>query len=151
MRSSLDPNHKYEFLSKAVDEYRVTKLGTFFRDKKLDELPQILNVFKGEMSLVGPRPYPLIAALYRGKSNFEELNAKPGLTGIWQTLFSSYINGRHKIRLDVFYAKQCSTWLDIKLLFLTIPRVILGERYASHGKLLRQDSASWKPKSKKAA
>lgn len=151
MKAIVPEKESFALLSKERHEYRITRLGKFLRDKKLDELPQLLNVLRGNMSLVGPRPYSLIDYLHSPKNLFASQCVKPGLTGIWQTQFSSLINGRHKIRLDIFYAKLCSTKVDIYLLFLTIPRVIFGERYARRGRKLRQNSGSWTPKNRKAA
>ena len=103
---------------------RITPFGNYLRRTSLDEIPQFFNVFKGEMSVVGPRPE--IPGIVSGYSKFQQqvLNVKPGITGLPQ------INGRadlsipKKLRLDVFYVKHCSLWLDIKIIFKTIYIVI---------------------------
>ncbi len=107
---------------------RVTGLGRFLRRHSLDELPQLWNVLRGEMSLVGPRPLPLaeVAAIAEGHDR-RRLSVKPGLTGLWQ------ISGRSDladfadwVRLDLAYIDQWSLWLDARILLATIPVALLG-------------------------
>jgi exopolysaccharide biosynthesis polyprenyl glycosylphosphotransferase len=104
---------------------RVTRLGKFLRKTSLDELPQFINVLKGEMSLVGPRPpisYELEA--YQIWHRRRLLEAKPGITGLWQVNGRSRLKFDDMVRLDLQYAKTWSLWLDIKILLQT-PRVVL--------------------------
>jgi exopolysaccharide biosynthesis polyprenyl glycosylphosphotransferase len=111
---------------KIREDPRVTALGRLLRKYSLDELPQLFNVLRGEMSLVGPRPpLPVEVAQYepwqRGR-----LAVKPGLTCIWQVSGRSHIHFEEWVRLDLQYIRQRSLWLDLKLLLLTIPAVITG-------------------------
>lgn len=110
---------------KLTNDKRVTVVGRFLRRTSLDELPQLLNVLRGDMSLVGPRPaIPYEVASYETWHRRRVLEVKPGITGLWQ------VNGRNRIkfdemvRLDLQYAKSWSPWLDIKILMRT-PRAVL--------------------------
>ena len=114
-----------EGVYKLTRDSRITAVGAFLRRSSLDELPQFLNVLKGEMSLVGPRPsLPYEVAAYDLWHRRRLLEAKPGITGLWQ------VNGRNRIkfdemvRLDLAYARTWSPWLDIKILLRT-PRAVL--------------------------
>jgi lipopolysaccharide/colanic/teichoic acid biosynthesis glycosyltransferase len=112
---------------KLTTDPRVTSIGAFLRRSSLDELPQLINVLKGEMSLVGPRP-PLDYELERYDLWHRRrlMEAKPGITGLWQ------VNGRNRIpfdemvRLDLVYANSWSPWLDLKILFRTPKAVLAG-------------------------
>jgi lipopolysaccharide/colanic/teichoic acid biosynthesis glycosyltransferase len=113
---------------KLTDDPRVTCLGRFLRRSSVDELPQLWNVLKGEMSLVGPRPPVLYeVSHYDTWHRRRLLEAKPGITGLWQ------VNGRSKtsfdemVRLDLKYSKTWSLWLDLKILLRTPWTVLLGE------------------------
>jgi lipopolysaccharide/colanic/teichoic acid biosynthesis glycosyltransferase len=111
--------------SKTYDT-RVTQMGRFLRKTSLDELPQLINVLKGDMSLIGPRPVPLYeVALYQG-SQFKRLAAIPGITGIWQASGRCRVPFEEMVRMDVYYARHASLWLDMKILFLTIPAVLFA-------------------------
>jgi lipopolysaccharide/colanic/teichoic acid biosynthesis glycosyltransferase len=107
---------------------RVTPLGRCLRRFSLDELPQLWNVLRGEMSLVGPRPLPLEEVRrFADDAHRRRLSVKPGLTCLWQ------ISGRNDIadfddwvRLDLAYIDQWSLWLDLKILIATIPVALLG-------------------------
>ncbi|HOX56940.1 MAG TPA: sugar transferase [Candidatus Paceibacterota bacterium] len=114
---------------KVTNDPRVTPIGWFLRKFSLDELPQLLNVLRGEMSLVGPRPLPVdeVKQFY-DLAHRRRLSVKPGLTCLWQ------IGGRNKIsdfqewvRLDLEYIDNWSLWLDLKILFRTLPVVLSGE------------------------
>jgi len=105
---------------------RVTRVGRFLRRTSLDELPQFLNVLKGEMSLVGPRPPVLYeAARYDVWHRTRLLDAKPGITGLWQVYGRSRVKFDEMVRMDLRYAANWSLWLDIRILFLT-PRAVLS-------------------------
>jgi lipopolysaccharide/colanic/teichoic acid biosynthesis glycosyltransferase len=108
---------------------RVTSIGAVLRRLSLDEIPQLFNVLRGEMSLVGPRPLPL-----RDYSQLEEWHRKrynvlPGMTGLWQISGRSNLGFDDLVRLDFYYLENWSVWLDIAILFKTIPAV-LGARGA---------------------
>ncbi len=113
---------------KVTDDPRITPFGKLLRKFSLDEFPQLLNVLKGEMSLVGPRPLPVDETKsFNDLAHRRRLSVKPGLTCLWQ------ISGRNNVsdfkewvRLDLQYIDNWSVWLDIKILFRTIPVVILG-------------------------
>jgi exopolysaccharide biosynthesis polyprenyl glycosylphosphotransferase len=113
---------------KVTDDPRITKLGKFLRKYSLDELPQLINVARGEMSLVGPRPLPVNEVKrFNDLAHRRRLSVKPGLTCIWQ------IKGRNKIsdfkdwvRLDLEYIDSWTLWLDFKILLLTVPAVLRG-------------------------
>ena len=98
-------------------------MGAFLRRTSLDELPQLWNVLKGEMSLVGPRPaIPYEVEAYQIWHRRRVLEAKPGITGLWQVSGRSRVKFDDMVRLDVRYAMVRSIWLDIKILLLT-PKV----------------------------
>jgi undecaprenyl-phosphate galactose phosphotransferase len=104
---------------------RITRVGRFLRASSLDELPQLLNVLRGEMSLVGPRPI-VRAEVARYGSNIEHYYAaKPGLTGLWQVSGRSSMSYAQRVQLDVWYVRNWSLWHDIAILFKTIPAVFL--------------------------
>jgi lipopolysaccharide/colanic/teichoic acid biosynthesis glycosyltransferase len=113
--------------TKMTDDPRITKIGRFLRRTSLDELPQFINVLKGEMSLVGPRP-PLAyeCQQYDLWHRRRVLEAKPGITGLWQVNGRSRVRFDDMVRLDLRYARTCSTWLDIKILLMTPGAVLLG-------------------------
>ena len=109
------------------DDPRVTKLGRFIRKTSLDEIPQILNVLKGDMSLIGPRPDPLD---WLDKYKEEEkvfLNVRPGITGYNQAYYRNSADAQEKIDNDVYYAKNISFALDVKIILKTIKTVLCRE------------------------
>jgi lipopolysaccharide/colanic/teichoic acid biosynthesis glycosyltransferase len=110
---------------KLTRDPRVTRLGVFLRKTSLDELPQLYNVLKGEMSLVGPRPaIPYEVEAYELWHRRRVLEAKPGITGLWQVKGRSHIGFDEMVRLDVRYAMARSLWLDVKIL-LNTPRAVI--------------------------
>jgi len=109
---------------KLSDDTRITRIGRFLRKSSLDELPQLFNVLRGDMSLVGPRPVPVYeAALYQGP-DLERLTATPGITGPWQATARGRVPVDEMIRMDIEYARQQSLGLDLKILLQTIPAVL---------------------------
>lgn len=113
---------------KIKSDPRITRIGSFLRRSSLDELPQLINVLRGEMSLVGPRPpvqYEVDAyeIWHRGRL----MEAKPGITGLWQVNGRSRVKFDEMVRLDIRYARTWSLWLDIKILLRTPHAVFLGE------------------------
>jgi lipopolysaccharide/colanic/teichoic acid biosynthesis glycosyltransferase len=113
---------------KLTKDSRITPVGTFLRRTSLDELPQFLNVLKGEMSLVGPRPaiaYEVEA--YDIWHRRRVLEAKPGITGLWQVNGRSRVKFDDMVRLDLRYAKTWSPWMDLKILLRTPVAVVFGD------------------------
>lgn len=106
---------------------RITRIGSFIRKYSIDELPQFWNVFKGEMSIVGPRPCVKREVVMYSVEERKRLLAKPGLTCFWQVGGRADINFEGQVQLDVQYIRSESVWLDIKLLLKTIPAVLLGK------------------------
>lgn len=115
---------EYETNRKVVSDPRITKFGQFLRATSLDELPQLFNVLRGELSLVGPRPIlPQEAKFSRGHTALLH-SVKSGVTGLWQVSGRSNLSFDERIELELFYAQNWSFWLDIKILFKTIGVVL---------------------------
>ncbi|OIP62142.1 MAG: hypothetical protein AUK30_10725 [Nitrospirae bacterium CG2_30_70_394] len=111
---------------KMRNDPRMTRVGRFLRRTSLDELPQLINVLKGEMSLVGPRP-ELKCALEKFEDwQLRRLSVKPGLTGLWQVSGRCETTFVERIRLDLEYIDRWSLALDLKILAMTIPAVLVG-------------------------
>ena len=111
---------------KNVNDPRITRVGRFIRKTSLDELPQFLNVVRGEMSLVGPRPpLPYEVEHYRPQ-DWLRLSGKPGLTGGWQVYGRSQVPFEEMVQMDIAYLRRQSIWEDLKLILLTIPVMIQG-------------------------
>lgn len=108
---------------KIIDDPRITRVGRFLRKTSLDELPQILNVLRGEMSLVGPRPTSFAASTYR-LWHAERLEVVPGITGLWQVRGRNECTFDERLRLDVEYIQQMSPLLDLKIMFWTVGSVV---------------------------
>ena len=113
---------------KLTNDPRITPVGSFLRRTSLDELPQLVNVLRGEMSLVGPRPaIPYEVAKYQTWHRRRVLEVKPGITGLWQVNGRCRIGFDEMVRLDLRYAKAWSPWFDVKILMRTPRAVLLGE------------------------
>jgi lipopolysaccharide/colanic/teichoic acid biosynthesis glycosyltransferase len=111
---------------KLVKDSRITRVGTILRKTSLDEIPQLFNVLKGEMSLVGPRPpLPYEVEVYQDWHK-KRLDVIPGITGLWQVQGRSRVSFDEMVRMDLDYAAQSSLWLDLKIIVLTIPAVLTG-------------------------
>lgn len=109
------------------NEQRVTKIGRFIRKFSIDELPQLLNVLKGDMSFVGPRPLvPRYLKLY-SPEQARRHEVRPGITGWAQVNGRNSITWTEKFNYDVYYVDHCSLWLDIKIVFMTIYNVLMGK------------------------
>lgn len=117
---------EFEREQKLTDDPRVTSLGRTLRRSSLDELPQLINVLKGDMSLVGPRPI-IPAELERyGDQQASFLALKPGITGLWQISGRSNIGYDERVKLDIYYVENWSLWLDIKILLKTMVTLVSG-------------------------
>jgi len=117
-----EPNYKF------VNGSRLTRVGALLRRLSLDELPQIFNVFKGEMSLVGPRPpIPYEVECYETWHR-KRLDVKPGMTGLWQVSGRYRLSFQQMVQLDIYYIENWSPWLDLKIILKTIPALFMKER-----------------------
>jgi exopolysaccharide biosynthesis polyprenyl glycosylphosphotransferase len=111
---------------KPAQDPRITRIGKILRRTSLDELPQLVNVLRGEMSLVGPRMISPAEAVRYGKWQFNLLTVKPGITGPWQTRGRCTLSYEERVRLSMDYIRNYSIWLDLEILLRTIPSVISG-------------------------
>ncbi len=107
---------------KITNDPRVTSVGRILRKTSLDELPQLINILTGDMSLVGPRPTSFGADTYKLWQT-ERLDVAPGLTGLWQIAGRASLEFDERLRLDIAYIERCSIWLDINILFYTVAAV----------------------------
>ena len=107
-----------------TEDPRVTRCGRLLRRSSLDELPQLWNVLRGEMSLVGPRPPIQYEVEQYPPHWFARFAAKPGLTGLWQVSGRSDVTLEEMVALDIEYIENRSLWLNLKLILLTVPAVL---------------------------
>ena len=115
------------------DAQRLTKTGKFIRSTSLDELPQLFNVLKGDMALIGPRPLlPQYLPLY-SKEQARRHDVRPGITGWAQVHGRNAISWKKKFELDVWYVEHCSFWLDLKIILLTVKKVVVREGIIKEG------------------
>ncbi len=123
------PEQKEEYYAnyKLDKDPRVTKLGNFLRKSSLDELPQLLNILAGDLSLVGPRPVLERETQLYGKDRDVFLSVKPGLTGYWAVNGRSAVDYDERIKLELYYVYNRSFWLDVKIIFKTFTTVFKGE------------------------
>ena len=112
---------------KMKDDPRITKVGRVIRKISIDELPQLINIIKGEMSIVGPRPLPVYETDELNAYQRQRLNVKPGLTCYWQVSGRNDIGFDEWIELDLKYIREASVWTDLKLIFMTFRAVVSGE------------------------
>ena len=122
---SFTPEQKKEYYEnfKLEHDPRVTGIGRFLRKSSIDELPQLLNIFKGEMSFVGPRPIVEEELANYGTDRDLFLSVKPGLTGYWATHGRSNTSYEERMRLELYYVEHASLWLDIRIFILTFVTV----------------------------
>lgn len=107
------------------DEKRLTKVGSFLRSTSVDELPQLINVLKGDMALIGPRPLlPQYLPLY-SKDQYRRHEVRPGITGWAQCHGRNAISWTEKFKLDVWYVDHCTLWTDVQVIFITIKNVLM--------------------------
>ena len=112
---------------KLDNDSRITRVGKLIRRTSIDELPQLINVVKGEMSLVGPRPVPIYEVEGYQPRHFERLHALPGITGYWQVQGRSQVSFEEMVGMDIWYVRNASFWLDLKIMAMTLPAVLRGK------------------------
>ncbi len=127
MAENPEIREEYEVNKKLKDDPRITKAGKFLREKSLDEFPQFINVLKGEMSLIGPRPYLPREAADMGTYYQDIVSLAPGVTGMWQTHGRSNVDFEKRLELDEFYYRNWSLWLDLTLLIKTLQNMYYGD------------------------
>lgn len=126
----IDKNEMSGPMFKMKNDPRITRVGRFLRKTSIDELPQLLNVLKGDMSLVGPRPnLPKEVAQFNDYHRLKLL-AKPGITCYWQVMGRNNIDFEDWMKLDIKYIEERNIWIDIKLIFMTV-KVLLGDKNAT--------------------
>lgn len=113
-RAEWENNYKLD------DDPRLTRIGKFLRETSLDELPQLLNIIDGSLSLVGPRPIIDEELEQYGEEKQRFLSVKPGLTGYWAAHGRSNTTYKERMKMELYYVDHCSIWLDIKILFRTV-------------------------------
>lgn len=115
------------------DEIRLTKIGKFIRSTSIDELPQLINVLKGDMALIGPRPLLIQYLPLYSKEQARRHEVRPGLSGWAQCHGRNAISWKKKFELDIWYVDHCSFLLDLKIIFLTIKKVLVREGISQEG------------------
>ena len=115
------------------DADRLTNVGRFVRSTSIDELPQLINVLKGDMALIGPRPLLVQDLPLYSKEQARRHDVRPGITGWAQVNGRNAISWTKKFELDVWYVDHCSFWLDVKIIFLTIKKVFVREGISQEG------------------
>ena len=115
------------------DADRLTNVGRFVRSTSIDELPQLINVLKGDMALIGPRPLLVQYPPLYSKEQARRHDVRPGITGWAQVNGRNAISWTKKFELDVWYVDHCSFWLDVKIIFLTIKKVFVREGISQEG------------------
>ena len=127
LESNEEARKEFEKNQKLKNDPRITKLGNFLRKTSLDELPQMLNILKGEMSFIGPRPVVDGEIEKYGENKDKFLSVKPGLTGYWQVNGRSNTTYEERMEMELYYVDNCSLWLDIKIFFKTFIAVFKKE------------------------
>ena len=117
---------KFKRNYKLENDPRVTRMGKWLRKSSLDELPQLINVIKGDMSLVGPRPVKEEELVRFGDFQNERLQIRPGLTGYWQVSGRSNISYEVRVQMDKFYMRKVTIWMDLVILLKTPLAVLRG-------------------------
>lgn len=126
LRQNAELMRQYQLTLKIVKDPRVTRVGRILRKTSLDELPQLFNVLRGDMSLVGPRMLGDIELERYGSYQERVLSVKPGITGLWQVSGRHAVSFERRIELDLEYVDHWSLGLDVKILLMTIPAVLTG-------------------------
>jgi exopolysaccharide biosynthesis polyprenyl glycosylphosphotransferase len=124
-KEEIQPSDQHELLSKNRSDPRITRVGRFIRRFSLDELPQLMNVLAGSMSLVGPRPHVPEEVNRYAVKHFKKLQVPPGLTGVCQVSGRNDLSYREMVKLDLYYVDNWSIWLDVSILIMTVPATLL--------------------------
>jgi len=124
-KKNLLPEDEHELLSKLKQDPRITRVGRFIRKFSLDELPQLMNVLAGSMSLVGPRPHVPEEVKRYSIKHFKKLEVLPGMTGICQVSGRNDLSYREMVKLDLYYVDNWSIWMDLSILTMTVPAILL--------------------------
>ena len=127
LASNEEARKEFKKTHKLQNDPRITKIGNFLRKTSLDELPQMINILKGDMSFVGPRPVVEKEVEEYGEKNEKFLSVKPGLTGYWQVNGRSNTTYEERMEMELYYVDNCSLWLDIKIFFKTFKTVFKKE------------------------
>ena len=131
LKSNSEAAKEWEETHKLKHDPRVTRVGAFLRKTSLDELPQLFNVIRGQMSLVGPRPI-VDEEIIKYDVFFSDYTlVRPGMTGLWQTSGRSDTSYSRRVRLDAWYVRNWNIWLDISLLVKTV-KVVLSSRSGAY-------------------
>ena len=122
-----NPHYKNEFekTRKLINDPRITKIGKFLRFTSLDELPQIFNVLKGDMSFIGPRPIVKSEIKKYGENFKKAFSIKPGISGLWQVSGRNKLTYRERVKLDIFYARNINLLLDFKIFVKTLIVILI--------------------------
>ncbi len=134
-------NEKDENGNLLPDDVRLNKFGKFLRSTSLDELPELINILKGDMSIVGPRPLLVEYLPYYTEEEKHRHDVRPGLTGWAQVNGRNSVNWENRFKLDVFYVKNISLFLDIKIIFLTVKKVLMRSDIAENTNTLEGNFA----------
>ena len=125
LKTNIDIKKEFESNQKILNDPRITPIGKYLRYTSLDEIPQILNVLKGEMSFIGPRPI-IKEEIIRYENNFEKaFSVLPGMSGLWQVSGRNKLSYKRRIQLDLIYAKNINFLLDLNIFFRTIGVIFL--------------------------
>ena len=129
MIASFSPEQKAEWEAnfKLANDPRITRVGKILRKSSLDELPQLINILKGELSIVGPRPVVMEELERYGDNKDKFLSVTPGLTGYWQAYARSTCSYEQRMEMELHYAENASFWWDIKIMFATVGTVLRGK------------------------
>lgn len=128
LQQNPEAQKEWDVFYKLKHDPRVTKLGEFMRKTSIDELPQLINVVRGDMSLVGPRPIKSDEIpFYEGDYTYYE-SVRPGISGAWQVSGRSSLNYKQRVALDAWYSRNWSLWLDIVILLKTIPALLAKDQ-----------------------
>ena len=110
-----DIKNEFENTRKLINDPRITRIGKFLRFTSLDELPQIFNVFKGDMSFIGPRPIVKSEIKKYGEDFKKAFSIKPGISGLWQVSGRNKLSYKKRVQLDIYYAKNINLLIDLKI------------------------------------